>query len=173
MKTITLYSKKAGIQVSTATKKSERNGATQKEGRIAIRAFTLGENSDSVTMMLNPAEGFKISRMAAAVASQSGSRKITHKFTKDGKETTSVLKLEKWERNGKSGFAICVSRDDTSINVPLDVDNLLYVGEFCRSLSTEQAWQQYKSGDGTSTDEYPEEEVQEPVHEEEDVEVPA
>lgn len=173
MKTITLYSKKAGIQVNTATRKSEKNGATQKEGRIAIRAFTLGENSSSVTMMLNPAEAFKVSRMAAIVASQGGSRKITHKFTKDGNETTSVLKLEKWARNGKSGYAIGLSRDDNLINVPMDVDNLLYVGEFCRNLSTEQAWQQYKSVEGASEEEYPEDEIPEPDYEEEDVEVPA
>lgn len=157
MKIVTFYSKKTGVEVTTATRKSGKNGGITKEGRIAIRGFTLGNESKSVTMMLNPGEAFQLSRMAATVATAGNSQKITHKFTKDGNETTSVLKLEKWTRNGKFGFAVILSRGDDSVNTPVSTDNLLYLGEFCRYLSTEQAWGQYKAGDEKGAgEEYPE-----------------
>jgi len=48
--------------------------------------------------------------------------------------------VERWARNGKSGYALSVQRGEEQINVPVQSEQFLYAAEFLRHLSLQQAW---------------------------------
>jgi hypothetical protein len=48
--------------------------------------------------------------------------------------------VEKWERSGKSGYALTVGRAKDFISVPVPLTKFLFAGEFLRALATEQSW---------------------------------
>ena len=55
-------------------------------------------------------------------------------MSRDG-EVQTRLSVERWERNGKSGFAFAVQRGEELLNVPVQAERFLHAAEFLRHLS--------------------------------------
>lgn len=159
MKGYTMYAKNTGMEIKVTSKVSEEKAdgksATGKEGRIALRFFTFGNgDSQSLKFILNPLEAYGLYLSSAELVKKGGKQTLIHKFQGEEGEVTSRLTIEKWEKEGKSGFAYSLKRGDASaVNVPMDMVSFLYMGELMKALSVEQAWSSYKeteSGDETA-----------------------
>ncbi|MDD2271109.1 MAG: hypothetical protein PHP95_04245 [Desulfuromonadaceae bacterium] len=146
-----MFSQSAGIEIREAVKSSEERGEiTERSGRIHLRFFKLAPKSsqDEVTQIrfvCEPDEAFSLSLMIDQVAGSSVPRKEKlnpHKFTavEHGTETITTLSVEKWERGGKGGYALTVSRGNDFISVPVPLTKFLFAGEFLRAMSTQQSW---------------------------------
>jgi len=146
-----LYSQSTGVEIRTALKTHEEDGhITERAGRIQLRFFKLTPKTktDEVTQIrfiCEPDEAFGLSLMISQVAASSVPCKEKlnpHKFVggDHGMETVTTLSVEKWERSGKSGFALTVGRGKDFISVPVPLAKFLYTAEFLKFLSTEQSW---------------------------------
>ncbi|HEU0264921.1 MAG TPA: hypothetical protein VFR01_04260 [Geobacterales bacterium] len=133
----TVYSKGSGVEIAPTEKRSE---GRQPEGRVALRFFKLEEGATSIRFMVEPWECFDLSQKIDRVVREGGKEKLTHRFEGSQGEVITMLTVEKWERNGKSGCALAVQRDKESINVPAEEARMLHAAEFLRYLSTSQAW---------------------------------
>lgn len=146
-----IFSQSTGVEIRAAIKSSEeQRQVAERSGRIHLRFFKLTPKSkpDDVTQIrfiCEPDEAFGLSLMISQVASSSVPCKEKlnpHKFSagEHGEETVTTLSVEKWERGGKSGYALTVGRDKDFISVPVPHAKFLFAGEFLRTLSTEQCW---------------------------------
>ena len=146
-----IYSQSTGVEIRAAIKTYEENGqVTERCGRIHLRFFKLTPKTkpDEVTQIrfiCEPDEAFGLSLMISQVAGSSVPCKEKlnpHKFSagEQGEETVTTLSVEKWERGGKSGYALTVGRGKDFISVPMPLAKYLFAGEFLRALSTEQCW---------------------------------
>ena len=146
-----MFSQSTGVEISAAIKSSEEQGqVSERSGRIHLRFFKLTPKTkpDEVTQIrfiCEPDEAFGLSLMIRQVASSSVPCKEKlnpHKFSagEQGEETVTTLSVEKWERGGKSGYALTVGRGKEFISVPVPLAKFLFAGELLRSLSTEQCW---------------------------------
>lgn len=132
-----IYAKSTGLEISPGERRSE---GRQAEGRIVLRFFKLEEGATSIRFMVEPWEAFDLSRKIENVWRDGAREKLTHKFAGSEGEVVTTVSVEKWERNGKSGWAFAVQRDKDSINVPAEEGRLLFAAEFLRSLATAQCW---------------------------------
>ncbi|MDD2309782.1 MAG: hypothetical protein PHH91_09400 [Desulfuromonadaceae bacterium] len=146
-----IFSQSAGVEIREGMKTAEERGeAVERSGRIHLRFFKLAPriNPDEVTQIrfiCEPDEAFGLSLMIDQVANSSVPCKEKlnpHKFSvgERGEETVTTLSVEKWERGGKSGYALAVGRGKDFISVPLPLSKFLFAGNFLRFLSTEQSW---------------------------------
>ena len=146
-----IYSQSTGVEIRAAIKCSEEHGqVVEKAGRIHLRFFKLtpkvkAEEVTQIRFICAPDEAFGLALMINQVAGSSMPCKeklAPHKFLVGdaGSETVTTLSVEKWERGGKSGFALTVGRDKDFISVPAPLTKFLFAGEFLRFLSTEQCW---------------------------------
>ena len=146
-----IFSQTTGVEIRAASKTNEEHGqVTERSGRIHLRFFKLTPKTkpDEVTQIrfiCEPDEAFGLSLMIRQVASSSVPCKEKlnpHKFSagEHGEETVTTLSVEKWERGGKSGYALTVGRGKEFISVPVPHARFLFAGEFLRTLSTEQCW---------------------------------
>jgi len=146
-----IFSQSTGVEIRAVSKTNEEHGqVTERSGRIHLRFFKLTPKTkpDEVTQIrfiCEPDEAFGLSLMIRQVASSSVPCKEKlnpHKFSagEHGEETVTTLSVEKWERGGKSGYALTVGRGKEFISVPVPHARFLFAGEFLRTLSTEQCW---------------------------------
>ena len=146
-----LFSQSTGVEIRAAIKSHDEGGqVTERAGRIQLRFFKLTPKTkpDEITQIrfiCEPDEAFALSLMISQVAASSVPCKEKlnpHKFVigDQGTETVTTLSVEKWERNGKSGFALIIGRGKDFISVPVPLTKFLYAGEFLKYLSTEQSW---------------------------------
>jgi len=146
-----IYSQSTGVEIRETVKVHEENGrTTERCGRIQLRFFKLTPKSspDEVTQVrfiCEPDEAFGLGLMISQVASSTVPCKEKlnpHKFQagEQGGETVTTLAVEKWERSGKSGYALTVGRGKDFISVPTPLAKFLFAGEFLRFLATEQCW---------------------------------
>lgn len=134
---ITIYSKQAGVSI---TPHERRNEGRATEGRVALRFFRLASGSNAIRFIAEPAEAFILYDKIHKVLRDGGQESLNHSFEgRDGEVQTS-LTVERWERNGKSGYAFNVQRGEEHLNVPVHLDRFLYAAEFLRHLSLQQAW---------------------------------
>ncbi len=146
-----IFSQSTGVEIRAAFKTSEEHGQViERSGRIHLRFFKLTPKTkpDEVTQIrfiCESDEAFGLSLMINQVANSSVPCKEKlnpHKFSagEQGEETVTTLSVEKWERSGKSGYALTVGRGKDFISVPMPLAKYLFAGEFLRALSTEQCW---------------------------------
>ena len=146
-----IFSQSTGVEIREAIKTVEEHGqVVERCGRIHLRFFKLAPKTkaDDVTQfrfICEPDEAFGLSLMISQVAGSSVPCKEKlnpHKFCapEQGGETVTTLSVEKWERGGKSGYALTVGRGKDFISVPVPLAKFLFAGEFLRALSTEQCW---------------------------------
>jgi hypothetical protein len=146
-----IFSQSTGVEIREASKTSEEHGAvTERSGRIHLRFFKLIPKTkpDDVTQIrfiCEPDEAFALSQLIwqVSLATVSCKEKLNpHKFSTggNGEETVTTVSVEKWERGGKSGYALTVGRGKEFISVPVPHGKFLFAGEFLRSLSTKQCW---------------------------------
>jgi DNA primase len=137
------YSKNTGLEVSLGEEAKDENVL----GKIYLRAFPLekGGKENHVVMKLSPVEGFKLSKLVDYVAEQKKTVKqaLIHKFSSNDSETTTSLQIDYWERNGKNGFAIVVSRnvDKASISVPLNKIEFMFFSTLLERWSVDAAFE--------------------------------
>lgn len=127
----TFYAKTSGVEVSV------------KDGKIILRFFTFNNNNsrnDNLKgrFVLDPAEAFQAHLAVLATIKGGNSQKFIHKYNNNGQETVSNLTLEKWERNGKSGYAVVYRKEanpEVKINVAMNQADFLYFGELLKFAS--------------------------------------
>lgn len=134
---ITIYARHAGVAITPHERRSEGRPT---EGRILLRFFRLESGSSAIRFILEPAEAFALQRKILRIADAGGQESLNHTFTGPEGEIQTRLKIEHWERNGKSGYAISVQRGEEQLNVPVQLEPFLYAAEFLRHLSLRQAW---------------------------------
>jgi hypothetical protein len=146
-----IFSQSTGVEIREAIKSHEENGqVTERSGRIHLRFFKLTpktkpEEVTQIRFICEPDEAFGLSLMIGQVAGSSVPCKEKlnpHKFSagEQSEETVTTLTVEKWERNGKSGYALTVGRGKDFISVPVPLAKFLFAGEFLRTISSEQCW---------------------------------
>lgn len=146
-----IFSQSTGVEIRAAVKTNEEHGQViERYGRIHLRFFKLAPKTkpDDVTQIrfiCEPDEAFGLSLMINKVALSEVACKeklSPHKFSagEQSAESVTTLSVEKWERGGKSGYAMTVGRGKDFISVPAPVAKFLFAGEFLRTLSTEQCW---------------------------------
>ena len=146
-----IFSQSTGVEIRAAIKSNEEQGqGAERSGRIHLRFFKLTPKTkpDDITQIrfiCEPEEAFGLSLMIRQVTSSSVPCKEKlnpHKFSAGelGEETVTTLSVEKWERGGKSGYALTVGRGKDFISVPVPLAKFIFAGEFLRALSTEQCW---------------------------------
>jgi len=146
-----IFSQTTGVEIRESSKNHEESGqVTERCGRVMLRFFKLTPRTkpDEVTQIrfiCEPDEAFALALLISQVAGSTLACKEKlnpHKFStgEQGSETTTTLAVEKWERGGKSGFALTVGRGKDFISVPVPLTKFLFAGEFLRSLAMEQCW---------------------------------
>lgn len=145
-----IFSQSTGVEIRDAIKSHEENGqVTERAGRVLLRFFKLTPKSraDEVTQIrfiCEPDEAFALALLIHKVAASDAPCKeklAPHKFAGgQGEETVTTLAVERWERGGKSGYAVTVGRGKDFISVPAPQAKFLFAAEFLRSLSTGQCW---------------------------------
>lgn len=134
---ITIYSRNSGVEISPYERRTTGKPA---EGRIALRFFRLEEKSQPLRFVVNPTEGFELSRLISRICQSGGKETMTHKYEGSDGETVSKLAVERYERNNRQGYALSIQRGEESVNVSTTADHFLYAAEFLRHLSLVQAW---------------------------------
>jgi len=146
-----IYSQSTGVEIREAIKTHEDNGRLlERAGRIQLRFFKLTPRSkpDEVTQIrfiCEPDEAFTLGVMIGQVTTCSAPCKeklAPHKFTgvAGAEETVTTVAVEKWERGGKSGYALTVGRSKDFISVPVPLTKLLFAAEFLKAMAAEQCW---------------------------------
>ncbi len=146
-----IYSQSTGVEIREAVKSHEEGGRiSERSGRVQLRFFKLTPKTkpDEVTQIrfiCEPDEAFGLALMISQVAASSVPCKEKlnpHKFSgnEQGAETVTTLSVEKWERGGKSGYALTVGRGKDFISVPVPLGKFLFAAEFLKALATEQSW---------------------------------
>jgi len=146
-----MFSQSTGVEIRSAVRSHEERGVVvERSGRIQLRFFKLTPkvNPDDVTQIrfvCEPDEAFELSHKISCVAASATPCKEKlnpHKFSsgEPATETVTTLTVEKWERNGKSGYALTVGRGKDFISVPLPILKFQFAAEFLRYLSTDQCW---------------------------------
>jgi len=146
-----IFSQSTGLEIRGAVKSNEERGeVVERAGRIHLRFFKLTPKTkpDEVTQIrfiCEPDEAFTLSQIINRVANSQAACKEKlnpHKFSagEQSEETVTTVAVEKWERGGKSGYALTVGRGKDFISVPMPLQKFLFAGEFLRVLSTEQCW---------------------------------
>lgn len=146
-----IFSQSTGIEIREAVKNHEENGRVmERAGRILLRFFKLTpktreDETTQVRFICEPDEAFALSLMIVQVANSSVPCKEKlnpHKFShgEQGDETVTTVSVEKWERGGKSGYALTVGRGREFISVPVPLTKFLFAAEFLRTFATEQCW---------------------------------
>lgn len=146
-----IFSHSTGVEIRDAIKATEEHGVvTERSGRIHLRFFKLTPKTKpndvtQIRFICEPDEAFSLFQIIRQVAGSSVPCKEKlnpHKFSAggQGEETVTTVSVEKWERGGKSGFALTVGRAKDFISVPVPHAKFLFAGEFLRTLSTTQCW---------------------------------
>ena len=133
----TIYTKSAGVEIGPYEKRQE---GKPREGRISLRFFKLEGGSPPLRFVAEPVEGFELFRMINKVFMEGGKETLTHKFESGSGEIVTRLTVEKYDRNGKLGYALTIQRSDDSVNVSASVSHFLYAAEFLKHLSISASW---------------------------------
>jgi hypothetical protein len=140
----TIYTKSAGVEIGPYEKRQE---GKPREGRISLRFFKMEGGTQMLRFVVEPWEGFELSRIISNVYREGGKQTLTHKFKGSSGEIITRLAVEKFERNGKPGYALIIQRDNDSINVSIPTGQFLYAAEFLRHLSLTEAWMEEEGHD--------------------------
>jgi len=145
-----IFSHSTGVEICSGIKTTEEHGQVfERSGRIHLRFFKLTPKTTpaevtQIRFICEPDEAFALSLIMSQVAGSSVPCKEKlnpHKFSVDqGGETVTTVSVEKWERSGKSGYALTVGRGKDFISVPVPLSKFLFAGEFLRVMATEQCW---------------------------------
>ncbi|MBT1072302.1 hypothetical protein [Pelotalea chapellei] len=145
-----IFSQSTGLEISGMSKTlKEHDQAVGRIGRIQLRFFKLmpkskPEEVTQIRFICEPDEAYNLAIMIAQIAGSSVPCKEKlnpHKFQAGEQgETVTTLAVEKWERSGKNGFALTVSRGKDFISVPVPQIKFQFLAEFLRHLAVEQCW---------------------------------
>ena len=133
-KSYTVYSKKEGVEFRIGTCTRSKNGYEVRQGCLYIRGFSYEEGKESqITMRLSLVEVHKLSRILRAILKADKNKypvaihKVNNGETKS--ETTKVLEVERWNREGRNGIAVVITQKENEQiirrNIPMDQDTAL------------------------------------------------
>lgn len=133
----TFYGKSTGLEI----KEVERVYGKVKEGKVRLRFFTMGGERKNIMFLLDPDEAFILGENIKKVVNEGKSFSLYHTFrTQTGEEVSTRLFAERWERNGRTGYAFVISRGNDRINVSMDEGRFLYAAELLKALSISSSW---------------------------------
>jgi hypothetical protein len=145
-----IFSQSTGVEIRDAVKSHDENGqTTERAGRVLLRFFKLTPKTkaDDVTQIrfiCEPDEAYALALMISQVANSAAACKEKlnpHKFSSaEHGETVTTLAVEKWERGGKSGYALTVGRGKDFISVPTPLSKFVFAGELLKEMALEQCW---------------------------------
>ena len=138
---ITLYAKQTGLSITPWERRADGRPT---EGRVALRFFRMTSGSSVFRFIAEPAEAFALHGKIQKVCCDGGQETLIHTFESTDGEVQTRLIVERWERNGKTGYAFAVQRGEEQISVPVNAERFLYAAEFLRHLSLQQAWVEEK-----------------------------
>lgn len=151
-----IFSQATGLEIRDAVKSHEEQGrVVERAGRIQLRFFKLTprtkpDETTQIRFVCEPDEAFALSLLLVQVANSSVPCKEKlnpHKFSNaEGGETVTTVAVEKWERGGKSGYALTVGRGKEFISVPVLLTKFLFAAEFLRAFAVEQCWVERSAG---------------------------
>ena len=133
---ITICTRKAGLPsapLSVAARGGRPKGAS-------CCAYSPGERQQRNPLHRRTGGSLCPVRQDPKVVRDGGRESLTHAFAGPDGEVQTRLTVERWERNGKSGYALSVQRGEEQINVPVQPEQFLSAAEFLRHLSLQQAW---------------------------------
>jgi len=146
-----IYSRNSVLEAKESAKIAQKGEWKEYFGRLQLRAATLttGDDHRELVMSLTPAECYKLSLVIKQIV-KNGGRKVAilHKPNQEEERYTEVV-VEKWENNGRSGYAIILQirtkengrdRIELKINVPVDKVELLAFADFLQGLNTLLRW---------------------------------
>jgi hypothetical protein len=133
---ITIYVRQAGVAISLHERRSEGRAT---EGRIMLRFFRLERGSNVIRFIAEQAEAFALYDKMHRIARDGGQESLNHSFTGLDGEIQARLTVERWARNGKSGYALSVQRGEEQLKVQVQSDQFLYAAKFLHHLSLQQA----------------------------------
>lgn len=134
---ITIYTRQTGVAITPHERRSEGRPT---EGRIVLRFFRLESGSNAIRFIAEPVEAFALYDKMHRIVRDGGQENLNHSFSGPEGEVQTRLTVERWARNGKSGYALAVQRGEEQLNVPVQSEQFLYAAEFLRHLSLQQAW---------------------------------
>jgi len=133
----TMYTKSAGVEICPYEKRQE---GKPREGRISLRFFRMESGAQQLRFVVEPAEGFELYRMINKVFLEGDKETLTHKFEGGEGDIVTRLSVERFEKNGKPGYAFVIHRGSESINIAVTASNFLYAAEFLKHLALSEAW---------------------------------
>lgn len=143
MKKHCVYSASAGLEVSLG-KVPTKKGSEYLRGAIYMRAFPIekGGREKQIVVQLQPQEAFRIALVIKRVLQTKKNEPgiAPHVFENNGNSTTTTLMCEAWEREGKGGFAIRITRKGqatSSVNIPMGQVDFMFLGRFLDALSVD------------------------------------
>jgi len=147
----TFFSKSSGLEIRLGRSLSPKNGYVQ--GRIFLRAFPLqqGAREKQVTMMLNSVEALKLGLdISKLMKSKEGVQSLIHKYTDaQGNENTTALYLDYWEKDGKTGTGITLSRNkDKRVSIALRPIDFFLLQNLLKAWAIEACYEEKVSEEG-------------------------
>ncbi len=142
----------SGLEISEGIKRNEgANDPVRAEGRVFLRFFATDQPKEQhIRTMLEPWEAFQLSRLiqqAVETNEKAELRLAPHRFTRNGEDIVTGVLVEKWIKEGRTGYAIKAVRKGLSYNIAMSETHLLWAGEMLRALATAQAWQEREPRD--------------------------
>lgn len=144
-----IFSQSSGVEIREAAKSREENGVVvERHGRVMLRFFKLTPKTrdnevTQIRFICEPDEAYALAHLIARVAARDvvcKEKLAPHRFSAGGDDTVTTLTVERWERNGKGGFALTVGRGNDFISVPVPVNKFCFAADFLEVLAVEQCW---------------------------------
>ena len=136
IKGFTFFSKNTGLEI----REVERVLNKVKEGKVRLRFFTTDGTRKNLMFLLNSDEAFILSRGIERIVREGGNFSLFHTYFQNGQEIMTKLIVERWEREGKRGYAFVIVRGDEKINLPLEEGRFLFASELLKALSISSSW---------------------------------
>jgi len=140
----TFFNKSTGLEV----REYAREAKNLEEGKVRLRFFTMDGSKKRLIFILDPDEAYVLAdRMKALV--ETGERfSLYHAFRlQSGEEITTRLTCESWERAGKKGYSLVITRGDDRISVSFDEGRFLFAADLLKDLSLKASWFKVKESE--------------------------
>ncbi len=141
--TYTFFNKRYGVEVKKGLSGKEK----PLSGRIYLRFFPLekGAKDEQIMVKTTASESFAGSlNIRKAIKGKKSVTTLIHKFESAGGTTTTSIKFDVWERNGRSGYGIAVARTingkGKNMSVSLSLADMLFMAEILKVWAVESCY---------------------------------
>jgi len=137
VKGYTFFNKSTGLEV----REYAREAKNLEEGKVRLRFFTMDSSKKRLMFILDPDECYVLADRMKALLEDGEKFSLYHAFKmQNGEEITTKLSCEVWERAGKKGYSLVITRGDDRISVSFDEGRFLFAAELLKDLSLKTSW---------------------------------